>query len=339
MAKFGNSERAVQLLTALRERVASLPGVISAACTDSVPLSGGHRSDGFDVEGRPKPPGAASIVDLYMATPGYFETLGIPLIAGRDFANEGTTGPRVAVVSESLVKSFFPNENPLGQRVRDGGRTYQIIGVVKDIKSRTPGEDVRPVLYRALEQDLPADPSFTGYAVVVRFARGPGELVNAIRREIHALDPTLAIFNAETMEEHLRDALFLPRLAGTLFGIFGLIGLSLAAVGLYGVMSYWVSRRTREIGIRLAIGARIGEVQQLIIRQGMTLTIIALAPGLAAAWAFARLFTSFLYGVPAHDAATFTIVPLLLAGVALLACWIPSRRAARVDPSTTLRHE
>ena len=163
--------------------------------------------------------------------------------------------------------------------------------------------------------------------------------MSAVRHEIHALDPALAIFDEQTMDEHLHDALVLPRLAGILFGVFGLIGLSLAAVGLYGVMSYWVSRRTREIGIRLAIGARIGEVQGLIVRQGMALLLIALAPGLAAAWALARLFTSFLYGIPAHDAATFTIVPVFLGAVAFLASWLPSRRAAKVDPSATLRHE
>jgi ABC-type antimicrobial peptide transport system permease subunit len=164
-------------------------------------------------------------------------------------------------------------------------------------------------------------------------------LENAVRQEIQSLDSGLAVFDEATMEEHVRDALFLPRLAGTLFGIFGFIGLSLAAVGLYGVISYSVSRRTREIGIRLAVGAQAGEVQRLIIHQGMVLTCFAVAPGLAAAWALARLFSSFLYGVPAHDGATFTIVPLFLAGIAFLACWIPSRRAARLDPSTTLRHE
>jgi ABC-type antimicrobial peptide transport system permease subunit len=164
-------------------------------------------------------------------------------------------------------------------------------------------------------------------------------LAAAVRRQIHSLDPALAIFNARTIQEHLRDALFLPRLAGTLFSVFGLLGLSLAAVGLYGVMNYWVSRRTREIGIRLALGAQIGGVQRLIIRQGMALTLVAIVPGLAAAWAVAKLFTSVLYGVPAHDLAIFTLVPLLLATVALFACWLPSRRAASAEPLMTLRHE
>jgi len=331
-------ERSVQLLAAVRQRAAGLPGVISAACTDAVPLSGGHRSDGFEVEGRPGPPGNA-VVDLFMASPGYFDTMGIRRVAGRDFENETVTSPRTAVVNERFVQRFFGSQNPIGQHVRDGNRTYEIIGVVKNTKSRTLGEDIRAILYRSLAQDLGADPSTSGYAVLVRFAGEPGALGQAVRAEIHALDPSLAIFDIATMEEHLSDALFLPRLAGTLFAIFGLLGLSLATVGLYSVISYWVSRRTREIGIRLAIGARIGEVQRLIVRQGLTLVAVALVPGLAAAWVLAKLFTSFLYGVPAHDAATFTVVPLLLTAVALLACWIPSRRAARVDPNTALRHE
>jgi len=333
-----SAERSVQLLTRVRERVAQLPGVISVACTDAVPLSGGHRSDGFEVEGKPARAGNR-IVDLYMATSGYFDTMGIPRITGRDFENEGATSPRTAVVNEQFVQRFLGNENPIGQRVRDGDRVYEIIGVVKNTKSRTLGEDLRPILYRSLAQDIGADPSMTGYTVMVRFKGEPGAFGNAVRAEIQALDPSLAIFDVTTMEEHLSEALFLPRLARTLFGIFGLIGLSLAAVGLYGVISYWVSRRTREIGIRLAIGASVGEVQRLIIRQGMTLAVVALIPGLGAAWGMAKLFTSFLYGVPAHDAATFTMVPLFLAAVAFLACWIPSRRAAKVDPSTALRHE
>ena len=332
-------ERTARFLDQLRERAAALPDVLSAACTDAVPLMGGHRSDGFDVPGHPNTPGATPIVELYMASSGYFETLGIPRLAGRDFADEGPAVPRVAVVNELFAQRLFGRESPIGRYVRDGDRTYQVIGVVGNIRSRTLGEEFRPVLFRALAQDLGADPSFVGYTVLVRYTGDPAPLAAALRREIHALDPALAVYNSGTIEEHLRDALFLPRLAGTLFGIFGFLGLLLAAVGLYGVISYWVSRRTREIGIRLAIGARITEVQRLIIRQGMTLTLVALVPGLAGAWAFAKLFTGFLYGVPTHDAATFILVPLFLAAVALIACWIPSRRAARVDPSVTLRHE
>ena len=333
------AERTAQFLAQLRQRVGALPGVVSAACTDGMPLSGGHRSDGLHVEGRPSTGGPDPVVELYMASPGYFETLGIPRIAGRDFGNETPAGPIAAIVTEEFVRRLFKNQNPIGQRVTGGGATYRIVGVVKDIKSRTVGEDLRPVLFRSLEQSVASDPSFVGYAVLVRAAGSPAALAGAVRREIQALDPTLAVYNAETMQEHLRNALFLPRLAGTLFGVFGVVGLLLAAVGLYGVMSYSVSRRTREIGIRLALGAQAGEVRSLVVRQGMLLTLIALMLGLAAAWAVADVSASFLYGVRPHDLVTFTGVPLFLAAVAFLACWIPSRRAAKIDPLTALRHE
>src|ERR1017187_7229569 len=228
--------RLAQFLTELRHRVAAVPGVASAACTDIVPLSMGGRSDAFYVEGRPNSGGPGPVVELYMASPGYFETLGIPRIAGRDFANETPTGPKVAMVDEAFVERLFKNENPIGRRVTGGGVTYTIVGIVKNIKSRTLGEELRPVLFRSLAQSIGGDPSFLGYSLLVRWAGSRAALAPAVRREIHSLDPTLAIFNAETMEEHLRDALFLPRLAGTLFGIFGVVGLLLAAVGLYGVM-------------------------------------------------------------------------------------------------------
>jgi predicted permease len=332
-------ERSTAFFDQLRERVAAIPGVTSASYTDSVPLSGGNRSDGFRAVGQTASDRLNANTELYMTGPDYFETIGTPRVAGRDLAHESPTGPKVAIVNEAFAQQLFKNENPLGQHVTGRGVTYQIVGVVKNIKSRFLGEEHRPVLYRSLAQDIASDPSFSGYAVLVRFSGDSGAVASAVRREIHALDPTLAIFNAETMHDHLRDALFLPRLAGTLFGIFGFLGLTLAAVGLYGVMNYWVSRRTREIGIRLALGAQTGTVQRLIIRQGMVLTAIAVVPGLAAAWVVAKLFTSVLYGVPPHDLAIFTLVPLFLAAVALLACWIPSRRAASAEPLIALRHE
>ena len=330
-------ERTTQFLNQLRDRAAATPGVISAAITDSMPLSGGHRSDIMTAERRPKQ--AAPIVEMYMAAPGYFETLGIPLIAGRDFAHESPGSPRVAVISKALAEQLFPGENPIGQRVRDGDDLYEVIGVVGNIKSRFIGEDTRPVLFRSLAQSTASDPAFLGYTLIIHSKRDTAGLLADIRQEIHSLDASMAVYNVETIESHLRSALFLPRLAGTLFGVFGFIGLILATVGLYGVMSYTVSRRTREIGIRIALGAQLAAIQRLILRQGMLLTLIALMLGLPLALAVAKLFNSFLYGVRPHDVLTFTIVPVFLAIVALTACWIPARRAAKVNPQTTLRYE
>jgi len=333
------AERTTQFLTQLRERVAALPGVISAACTDLVPLSDGGRRDGFQVVGRQPLHSHAETADLYMVTPGYFQTMGIPRVTGRDFANEPADGPKVAVVNQEFVDRIFGGENPLGRRVMGGGVTYEVIGVVKNIKSRTLGEETHPVLFRSLAQSTGSDPAFLGYTLLIRTEGNYGALERAARSIVRSLDPAMAVYNETTMEEHLRDALFLPRLAGTLFGVFGAVGLLLAAVGLYGVISYSTSLRTREIGIRMALGAQLGEVQRLTISQGILLTVIAMAVGLPAALAVAKLFNSFLYGVRPHDALTFTIVPLFLTAVALVACWLPSRRASRADPLTALRHE
>jgi predicted permease len=319
--------------------VAAIPGVVSVAATDSAPLSGGNRSDGFHAEGESKSTGPDPGVELYMATPGYFQTMGIPRLAGRDFANEAANAPKVAIVNRAFAEHFFDRENPIGRRVTGGGVTYEIIGVVQNIKSRTLGEDTRYVLFRSLAQSTGSDPSFLGYELVVHFAGDSAAVARAVRGQIHDLDSTMAVYNSETMEEHLQQALFLPRLAGTLFGIFGFIGLVLAAIGLYGVMSYSVSRRTREIGIRIALGAQLSAVHRLILRQGMLLTVIAMALGLPAAFAVAGLFSSFLYGIAPHDIMTFTVVPLFLTVVALIACWIPARRATRVDPQSALRYE
>jgi predicted permease len=332
-------ERTSVFLKQLREHVAALPGVESAAVTDVAPLSSGHRSDGFEVAGEADKGKSVPIADLYMATPGYFKAMGTPLLAGRDFGNEKADGPKAAVVNREFAQRLFGASNPIGRHVIGAGVTYEIIGLAGNVKSRTLGEDTRCVLYRSLDQTVASDPSLMGYTLVVRSARVSAALTDAVRRQVYALDSSMAIYNEETMEEHVRTAYFLPRLAATLFGVFGGIGLTLAAIGLYGVMSYAVSRRTREIGIRMALGARPGAVERLILRQGMLLTLIAIALGWPAAWMLANLAASFLYGVQPHDAITFAVVPPLLAAIALFACWIPARRAASVDPMQALRVE
>jgi len=340
-----SAERTVQFLATARQRVAALPGVISVVTTDSIPLNGGNRSDSFHAVVKPKSSNSAPglpdpAVELYMVTPGYFDVMGIPRLAGRDFTSEAATNsPKVAVVNQAFAQRIFGSENPIGQSVSGGGVTYQIIGVVANIKARSIGEETRPVLFRSLDQTVASDPAFMGYTFVVRSGGNSAEIVSAARNQIRALDPAMAVYNIQTMQEHLRDAFFLPRLAATLFGVFGAIGLILAAVGLYGVMSYSVSRRTREIGIRMALGAQASQVQQLIVRQALFLTAIAVVIGLPAAFALAKLFTSVLYGIHSDDPATFAVVPVFLAVVALSACWLPARRAARVDPQIVLRCE
>jgi predicted permease len=333
-----NAERTSRFLEQLRSRMAALPGVTSAVGTDQAPLTGGNRSDGFTIAGQSGKDAVNTLADLYMATPGYFETLGIPLLAGRDFHNETADSPRVAIVNKAFAERMFGNSNPIGQHVR-GQWDYEIIGVTGNMKSRTLGENTRAVLYRSLVQSIDEDASVMGYTLVIRTAGNPAALTEAARRQVYALDPAMAIYNEETMDDHVRTAYFLPRLAAELFGVFGSIGLILAAVGLYGVMSYSVSRRTREIGIRMAMGAQRSTVERFILRQGFTLAILAVAVGWPAAWALTRLAASFLYGVQPHDPLTFVLTPVFLVAIALAACWIPARRAASVNPTDALRAE
>ena len=326
-------------LAELRQRVAALPGVDAAVSTDIAVLSGGHRSDGFTIAGHSDKEASISSADLYMTTRGYFDALGMPRLSGRDFADEVADGPRVAIVNKAFADRLFPSSNPIGQHVSGGGWTYEIIGVVGNVKSRTLGEDTRPVLYRSLDQSIKDDPSMMGYTLLVHTGGNPAVLSESVRRQVYAIDPNIATYNGETMEEHVRTAYFLPRLAATLFGVFGFIGLLLASVGLYGVMNYAVSRRTREIGIRMALGARAATVERLIVRQGMVLAVIAMALGWPAAWMLSKLASSFLYGIQPHDLLTFAVVPIFLAVVALVACWLPARRAASIDPVRALRTE
>ncbi|HEX2918531.1 MAG TPA: ABC transporter permease [Edaphobacter sp.] len=331
-------ERSVVLLKTVVDRVSGLPGVTSATLTDGVPLSMGHRSDGFEAPGRPKPQGE-NVVELYMAGSGYFETMGIPRIAGRDLGQENPSGIKVGVVNQEFVRRFFQGENPVGHTVNGAGVPYQIVGVVGDTKSRTLGEKQRPVLYRSVYQNIASDPSQDGYTVVARYEGDPAALTKSMEMAIHGVDPSLAVFNVQTMEEHIHDALFLPRLVGTLFTVFGVAGVLLAAIGLYGVMSYSVSQRTKEIGVRMALGARASQVQAMVVRGGLRLVVIAMVLGVPLALAAARLTGSLLYGVAPWDAITFTAVPVVLAAISLLACWIPSRRASSVDPMEALRTE
>jgi putative ABC transport system permease protein len=330
-------ERTAAFLAQLRQRVESLPGVKSAVVTDVAPLSGGNRSDAFSVQGRAEKDQSLVFADLYMASPGYFETIGTPRLSGRNFGEETAVGPKTAIVNQVFADRLFHGANPIGQHVSGGNQTYEIIGVAGNAKSRTLGEDTRPMLYRSLVQTVAGDPSLMGYTLIVQAAGNPAALSQAVRRQVYALDSGMAIYNEETMEEHVRTAFFLPHVAAILFSVFGGIGLTLAAIGLYGVMSYSVSRRTREIGIRMALGAQARAVQRLILRQGLILTCIALALGWPAAWMLAKFASNFLYGIQPHDALTFTLIPPFLAMVALFACWLPARRAAMVDPVQALR--
>ncbi len=331
-------ERTRQFVSELRASVSALPGVQSVTFADSLPLSLGGTSFGF------RTPGAKDEVtaDVYRVGAGYFSTLGIPLRRGRDFDLGRDTG-RTVILNEEAARQLFPNLDALGRQIEADSspgnpkQLYDVIGVVKNSKSRTLAENTAASAYFFLEPKPEDAFSFYGISVLVRGGGPSGPMQVALRNRIHALDPNLAIFNAETMAEHVDKSLLIPRLCATLLGIFGIVGVMLATVGLYGVMSFTARARTREIGIRMALGAQPGSVLRMITAQGIVLVGIGLAAGLAASLALTRFVASLLYGVSPTDALTFVGVPLVMVAVAAVAVLIPARRAARVDPLQALR--
>lgn len=331
-------KRTMAFLNQLRERVAALPGVTSAAFADYAPLSMTSDADSFHPSGKSGAQHSFS-ANVYRVTSGYFQTMGIPLIAGRDLGGETAAGPKTAIVNRAFAERMMGSSNPVGQKVVGGEATYEIVGVASDARLSSLDESHKPTLYRPIDQSIGNNQSLVGYTLLVRTPGNPNALRQPIRRQIYSLDPSMAIFNEETMDEHIRSAYFFPRLAAMLFGIFGSIGLALATLGLYGLVGYSVSLRTREFGIRIALGAQPSTVERLVLRQGLVLALVGLVLGWPAAWLLAKVAGSFLYGIRPHDLLTFIAVPASLLLVALAACWIPARRAASVDPMQALRVE
>jgi predicted permease len=326
-------ERTRQFLDRLRDGVVAVPGVRSVSFLDSVPLSIGGTSFSF----RPDEAKAEVDADVFMVGSRYFETLGIPLVRGRDFVHADAAG--TAIINETMAARAFPGQDPLGRRLTAGKTAYTVVGVARNSKSRTLGEAPTNIAYLFLEAAPEKVFSFYGISILVKTPGNPRALERTVREKIAALDPALAVFNAETMREHVDKSLFVPRLCAMLLGIFGAVGLTLATIGLYGVMSYSVRRRTREIGIRMALGARSGAVLGMVIRQGAWLTGAGLAAGMALSWALSRFAQSYLYGVSATDGLTFAAVPVALAVVAMIAVALPARRASRIDPIEAVREE
>jgi predicted permease len=269
----------------------------------------------------------------------FFETMGIQLFRGRDFNVQDEIGaPKVAIINETLARDFFGNDNPLGRRIGVGEKQpeREIIGVIKDTKYRDLKEQAPRTVYVPLAQATAMSAELTLHA---RTAGEPANLVAAIRREVETLDKNLPVYNVRTFNDLVAQSIYRERLIATLSGFFGLLALLLASLGLYGVMAYSVARRTREIGIRLALGAQTSDVLKLIVRHGMGLALVGIGLGVVAAWASMRVLANLLFGVSPTDLLTFVSIPLVLVAVALLACYLPARRAAKVDPLTALRHE
>jgi macrolide transport system ATP-binding/permease protein len=322
----------------LLERVNALPGLQAAGLSDLLPVDLHFSRAGVYLDGQVPERNARVPSALFnLASPGYFQAMGTRLLQGRDFtAQDDEQAMQVAIINESFAHRFFPGENPLGKQFRLGradAPKVQVIGVVEDGKYANLSEDARPYVARPLWQSPLGSTS-----VVVRTTGDLPGLSAAIRREIQQLDAHLPV-STSTLVEKLSLPLLPARMVASILGGFGLLALALAAIGIYGVMSYAVAQRTHEIGVRMALGAQKADVLKLVIGQGMTLTLIGIGLGLAAAFVLTRLMKSLLFGVSATDPLTFVGIASVLAFVTLLACYLPARRATEVDPLVALRHE
>ena len=327
------------------ERMDTLPGVKSAAAVTFIPLTFVRGSKGFTIEGHPPiAPGQIPMAGYEVVTPGYFATMRIPLREGRDFSWSDTPGNQpVIIINEAMAKKYWPQENALGKRMHQGSPDdhefpwLTIAGVVGDIREFDPLTPPRPTMYFPITQ-FP-DPGGVLRDWVVRTAGDPLAAASAVRSAVWDVDKDLPVTRVRTMEEVRSMSIASQRLNLLLFALFAALALVLATVGIYGVMAYSVAQRTREIGIRVALGARDNAVLGLVFAQGFRLAALGLLFGVTAAFALTRLMASMIYGVSSTDAATFFAVALLLASVAAAACYIPARRAMRVDPMVALRYE
>ncbi len=338
----GTPEQTGEFFRQLSDRIRTLPGVVNASVTWQLPLSGASATTGLEIEGQPpKETASLPVGVLHSAGPGYFRTMGIPLLEGRDFTDrDDMKSAPVIIVNETLAKKFFPAGDAIGKHMTPGFSTTggavkrEIVGVVGDVKHRSlRGASMYEFYFAQAQMPL------TSMTVVVRTSGDPHALVGAVRKEVQSMDGNAPVFSILTAEEYMARSVASPRFNMTLVAAFAAVALLLTAVGLYGVISFSVSQSTREIGIRLALGAQTSDVLKLVMGQGLVLTLLGVGAGLAAAYLLTRLMSSLLFGVGATDVVTFVGVSLLLLTVALLACYLPARRASRVDPMVALRYE
>jgi putative ABC transport system permease protein len=319
-------------------RMEALPGVVSAGGTTRVPLGSTSVSTSIQVEGRSVPVAEQPEVQFRRAMHDYFETMGIPIRRGRNFdANDGPTAPSVAVINEAMVRKIFPNEDPIGKHVRMGpapsGPWTTIIGVIGDIRHGGLEEEPQAELYITYQQGSPP----VGPFIVLRASGDPAQLAETVRTEIRNLDKNMAIYDMRTMTTLRSEAVATRRFILLIVGAFGALALGLAAIGVYGVMSVIVSERTREVGVRLALGAEPATLLRMIVGQAAKLAGIGVATGLAIALPMAPFLDSQLYGIASFDPMTFVSVPLALLMIAALAALVPARKAMRIDPLAALR--
>jgi putative ABC transport system permease protein len=320
-------------------RVSKLPGVERAAAVNALPFSGGPVLS-FAIEGHTSPPpGQEPDAEYRVVTPAYFETLGITLVRGSGFTEQhNSNAPAVAIINETLARKYFPGEDPIGKRINLGDPQRSpwrtVIGIAHDVRQSSLDEEPYAQMYSPYAQ-FPT----RGMTLVVRTSTDPSALVPSIRSELSAMDKDQPLYNVRTMEQVMSESIARQRFSMLLIAIFACVGLVLASVGIYGVMSYTVAQRTHEIGVRMALGASARDVLKMVVGQGMMLALVGTGLGLLAAFLLTRLISSLLFSVSAADPLTYALISLLLIFVALLACFIPARRATRVDPMVALRYE
>jgi len=322
-------------------RLQTEPGLQDTAAVAPLPVIDRGVNLTFDIAGSPRDSqGTSRAADYVSVSPNYFHVMGIPLIAGRFFNEHDIfSGPRVTVISETMARRYFPNQNPLGKRLQfafppDSGVMHEIVGIVGDVRDVSLSLDPGPMMYVPFAQE-----PFWGSELVVKTTLSPAGTAAAIRREVGKIDKDLAVSNVQKMPEVIEASVAQPKFRTFLLGLLAAMALILAATGIFGVISYSVSCRTQEIGIRVALGATQGAVLRMILRETLVLAIAGLAVGIPFALAAARLVGHMLFGVSADDPATIAVVALGLAAVAALAGYVPARRAMGVDPLVALRHE
>jgi len=348
--KYRDRAMGTSFITQLSERLAALPGVVSVGASDTLPLLRRGGITTFLIDGKDdlvNSPDEKSIARLPNAffceiSPNYMRALGIPLRQGREFdAHDNLQSSPVAIINESMARRCWPGENPVGKRLKTFNELRTVVGVVGDVKRFALEYQTIPEFYLPLLQTKGTDFGLLrfGTFVVMRVTGRPTDLKDAVEQTVWSLDPDLPIQRLATMEDRVADVFAPRRFNMLLFGVFALVALLLAVIGIYGVMAYSVTQRTHEIGIRIALGATNRDVLWLVVRQGLLLALIGVAVGTGAALALTRILKNLLFGVSATDPTTFVGIALLLISVAFIASYIPARRATKADPLVALRHE
>jgi predicted permease len=327
----------MEFLDHILNRVRAIPGVRSATLSEEALISNSGDVSDFLPTGRPERPGEQNQAWYNAVGTDFFKTIGIPLVAGRGFdGNDRGNSPKVAVINRTLARRFFPNENPIGRTFNK--QKVQIVGVAADARYSALREDVPPTYYLPVLQDI--DPDSSGEVTFeVRTAGDPTGIVRAVRDAVAAIDKDVPPYEIRTQTQQIEANISKERAFATLTGAFSLLALALACIGIYGIMAYTVSRRTSEIGIRMALGARRGEVLGMILRETTLLGIVGVVLGLGGALAATRVIDKMLYGLKPQDPVTLAVAAVLMLLVTATAGWLPARRASRVEPMTALRYE